>query len=251
VTARKEEARRPRKATICEKAGCTYRSGERRCVVCGAARPLEPGDPRVRVLSLGGGLDSFAVLVRSIQLGEPPNVVVFVDVGHPGDPGEWPGTYRHVREVVAPLCARHGIRFVVIDSETYPVRDARSLFAWLQARRQIPVAGPARICTIVAKVERFEAWMDAQYPGQDVEGLDRVRGRRGEASCVRSQRGRPPRAAPPRPGCPPQPLPAHRVGPLPVPLRAARARGGSPSTPEVKLRLLPVRQPRGLADPGY
>lgn len=111
-----------------------------------------------RVLSYGGGLDSFAMLVEAIRRGDRPDVVVFVDVGHPDDPGEWPGTYRHVREVAMPLCAREGIEFVTIDSTNYPVRDARSLFAWLEARHQIPVAGPNRICTTVAKVERFERW---------------------------------------------------------------------------------------------
>jgi hypothetical protein len=73
---------------------------------------------RPRVLSLGGGLDSFAMLVRAIQLGEPPDVVTFIDVGAPGDPGEWAGTYRHVREVVMPLCAHHGIEFVCVTRVT-------------------------------------------------------------------------------------------------------------------------------------
>jgi hypothetical protein len=118
-----------------------------------AARTRPP-----RILSYGGGLDSFAMLVEAIRRGDRPDVVVFVDVGHPDDPGEWPSTYRHVREVAMPLCAREGIEFVTIDSSSYPVRDARSLFAWLEARHQIPVAGPNRICTRVAKVERFERW---------------------------------------------------------------------------------------------
>jgi hypothetical protein len=90
---------------------------------------------------------------------EPPRhgpPVVLVQTRN--DPGEWPGTYDHVREVAMPLCAAHGIEFVTIDGASYPVRDARSLFAWLEARHQIPVAGPNRICTRVAKVERFERW---------------------------------------------------------------------------------------------
>lgn len=132
-------------------------------------RPIALGQGRPRVLSLGGGLDSFAMLVRSIQLGELPDVVVFLDVGAPGDPGEWAGTYRHVREVVRPLCVQHNIEFAWIDGETYPVRDARSLFAWMWARGQIPVAGPNRICTRIAKVERFERWMDDRFPGREVE----------------------------------------------------------------------------------
>lgn len=126
--------------------------------------------PVPRVLSYGGGLDSFAMLVEAIRRGDKPDMVVFVDVGHPDDPGEWPGTYRHVREVAMPLCAQHGIEFVTIDSSTYPVRDARSLFAWLEARKQIPMAGPNRICTTVAKVERFERWAADRFgAGAEVE----------------------------------------------------------------------------------
>jgi hypothetical protein len=50
------------------------------------------------------------------------------------------------------------------------VRDARSLFAWFEARGQIPVAaGDKRLCTVIAKVERFEAWLRDRWPGQLVE----------------------------------------------------------------------------------
>ncbi len=124
-----------------------------------------------KVLSYGGGLDSYVMLLQAIERGELPDVVVFVDVGDLEgiDPAEWPSTYRHIREVVIPLCRLHGIRFEWIDTKRYPVRDARSLFAWLVAREQIPVAGPNRICTRIAKVERFEAWLDDTYPDQAVE----------------------------------------------------------------------------------
>ncbi len=127
-----------------------------------------------QVLAYGGGLDSFAVLLLAITAGKPPDVVVFCDVSNgspsadPTEPGEWPGTYKHIREIVMPLCEHHGIQFVWLTTIAYPVRDASSLFSWMEARRQIPVAGPARICTIVAKVERFERWLDDQYPDQDV-----------------------------------------------------------------------------------
>lgn len=125
----------------------------------------------MKVLSYGGGLDSFAMLLDAIGRGELPDVVAFVDVADREglDPGEWPGTYQHIREVVAPLCAQHGIAFDWIDSTRYPVRNARSLWAWMWERGQIPVAGPNRICTRIAKVERFEAWMNDRYSGQEVE----------------------------------------------------------------------------------
>lgn len=128
--------------------------------------------PRVRrILSYGGGTDSFAMLLRALQLGERPDAVVFVDVGDPEhlDPAEWPSTYRHIDEHLRPLLAREGIPFHVVDSTTYPVRDARSLFAWLAARKQIPVSGPTRICTRIAKVERFERWAQDTFPGEQLE----------------------------------------------------------------------------------
>jgi hypothetical protein len=126
---------------------------------------------RPRVLFYGGGLDSFAMLLDAAERDELPDACVFADVADPQheDPGEWPGTYRHIREVVEPLCARLGVAFVTLDTGAYPVRGSRSLFAWLEERGQIPVAGPNRICTTIAKVERCERWLDAHYGGQDVE----------------------------------------------------------------------------------
>lgn len=130
-----------------------------------------------RVLSYGGGLDSWAMLLLAAKRGLELDAVTFVDVGDGAldregqDPGEWPSTYRHIRDVVVPFCAALGVPFVWLSSDEYPVRDARSLFAWLEARKQIPVGGPTRICTTIAKVERFEAWLARTYPGEPVEVL--------------------------------------------------------------------------------
>lgn len=122
------------------------------------------------IIAYGAGLDSFEMLRQGIERGEHIDAIAFCDVAdvQHQDPGEWPSTYRHFEEIVRPLCAEHGIEVVVIDSERYPVRDARSLFAWMKDRGQIPVSGPNRICTTVAKVERFEAWLDDRFPGQEV-----------------------------------------------------------------------------------
>ena len=133
---------------------------------------------RPKILSLGGGLDSWAMLLDAEIRGELPDIVAFVDVGDPEDrdthPGEWDGTYRHVEEVVQPWCAARGIEFVEISARTgYLIRPenqaARSLFGWIWSMGQIPVAGPNRICTRIAKVERFERWLDDRFAGQEVE----------------------------------------------------------------------------------
>ena len=133
---------------------------------------------RPKVLSLGGGLDSWAMLLNAERRGELPDVVAFVDVGDADDPtahpGEWDGTYRHITEVVRPWCEERKIEFVEISARTgYLIRPknqaSRSLFQWLWDMDQIPVAGPNRICTRIAKVERFESWLDARYAGREVE----------------------------------------------------------------------------------
>lgn len=133
---------------------------------------------RPKVLSLGGGLDSWAMLLDAERRDELPDVVAFVDVGDADDPtahpGEWDGTYRHIAEVVRPWCEERKIEFVEISARTgYLIRPenqaSRSLFQWLWDMDQIPVAGPNRICTRIAKVERFERWLDTRYAGQEVE----------------------------------------------------------------------------------
>lgn len=127
------------------------------------------------VLSYGGGLDSFAMLLDALQRGEKPDHVVFCDVGGGSaeqdgpDPGEWPSTYRHMREIVIPLCQREGIPFHWLGSDAYPIRDARSLFAWYQERALLPIAGPGRVCTVIAKTERFERWCADHFAGLEVE----------------------------------------------------------------------------------
>lgn len=134
-----------------------------------------------KVLSYGGGLDSFAMLVDAIQRGDLPDAVVMADVGDAasGDLGEWPSTYRHIDEVVRPLCARHGIRFELLDGKRYPVRGARSLWRWYWGDRapgakrgnlQLPMSKAGlRLCSAIAKHERVDAWLEDNFPGQVVE----------------------------------------------------------------------------------
>jgi hypothetical protein len=139
-----------------------------------------------QVFSYGGGLDSWAMLLDAIATGDKPDYVVHVDVGEPGVPGEWPSTERHMRDYVEPLCAEHGIEYRILTGEDYPVRPdkvtgrgAGSLFAWLEGDRgpdrprkniQIPMTDSKnRVCTIAAKVERFNSWLDDNFPDQEAE----------------------------------------------------------------------------------
>jgi hypothetical protein len=139
-------------------------------------RPLPPprsaweGKSRVRVLSYGGGADSFAMLLDAIERGEVPDLVIFADVADAEglDPGEWPGTYKHVREVVMPLCAAKGIPFLWLDTTTSPIRGRRSLFRYFSDQRLMP-GRQSRLCTAAAKVERITDALIHRYPDRPVE----------------------------------------------------------------------------------
>ncbi len=161
-----------------------------------------------KVLSYGGGKDSFCMLITAIDRGELPDHIVFMDVGNPrrhpvnlppedAEPAEWPETYEHMLDVAAPLAQRHGIPFHWIISEqptgklarrmkkagitpeVYPIRPgttgrgklkkpALGLFDFFLKMGMVP-ATQRQICTQVAKIDRFNAWVADRFAGEDVE----------------------------------------------------------------------------------
>lgn len=126
-----------------------------------------------RILSCGGGLDSFAMLLLAIKTGELPDHVVFADVGSGTQEiecldGEWPSTYRHLREVFIPLCQEHDIPFDWLNTGDYPIRHGESLLAYYESKRAMPVRA-RRSCTSMSKVERIADWLEDYYPGENIE----------------------------------------------------------------------------------
>jgi len=139
------------------------------------------------VLAYGGGLDSFTLLTIAIEAGITIDEVVFVDVGNVNDrsiPGEWPGTLRHIDEVARPMAEAAGIKFTVIDGDTYPIRrngtTYHSMHEWMLEAGIIPTSS-GHSCTLAAKVERFEAYLADTYGADEVEvwiGFDAAEGKR-------------------------------------------------------------------------
>jgi len=118
----------------------------------------------IKILSYGGGLDSFAMLLDAIQRGELPQYAVFADTGSPeGRDGEWPGTYRHIKEIAIPLCRQYGIEFVWITKDMYPIRGYESLMAFYESKSMM-LTTISRVCTSAAKVERISKWLEAAIP---------------------------------------------------------------------------------------
>ncbi|NIT79586.1 MAG: hypothetical protein GWN58_33050 [Anaerolineae bacterium] len=136
----------------------------------------------VRILSYGGGLDSWTMLLLAIDGKLPkPDLVIFADVSNgcpehdPSDPGEWPSTYRHIREVAMPLCEAHGIEFKWLTSDEIPVRQSknnpdgfRSLYAYFRHERMF-FGARSKLCTIAAKVDRIGKYVEARYPEGELE----------------------------------------------------------------------------------
>jgi hypothetical protein len=124
-----------------------------------------PLDRPLDIASVGGGVDSFSMLLGALARGERPDLVIFADVTDAGrkDPGEWPATYRHLREVVVPLCASKGIEFKWLTTEEEPIRGQRSLIAYFEHLNAMP-GRISRMCTSAAKVERIFRFVERVVP---------------------------------------------------------------------------------------
>lgn len=121
----------------------------------------------IKILSYGGGLDSFGMLLDAIQRQELPQYAVFADTGSPaGRDGEWPGTYLHIRDYAIPLCQKYGIEFVWITKDMYPVRGYDSLISFFEANKMM-LTRMSRVCTAAAKVERIDKWMADAIPAHE------------------------------------------------------------------------------------
>jgi hypothetical protein len=165
--------------------------------------PVYPNNGKrwLDVLSYGGGLDSFTMLMRSVELGMPPDIIVFSDVADAkhADPGEWPGTYQHIRDVAIPFAAYFKIPFFWITSDInldigdaastkhtvevvkYLIRHAeeneelgipahgpyRSLFARLEHQRRMTLS-QQRNCTRWAKTERIDQFLEDRFPEHNI-----------------------------------------------------------------------------------
>lgn len=127
------------------------------------------------VLSYGGGLDSWAMLLESIDRGEPPDYIVFSDVGDPLDrsvPGEWPSTLAHIEEIVKPLAEQHGIKFVHLSylmGQEYLIQGKyKTLFEWFRSTNTFP-GTQSSLCTMKAKIDRINTWLQQEFGGDPVE----------------------------------------------------------------------------------
>jgi hypothetical protein len=124
-----------------------------------------------RVLSLGGGVDSYAMWLGAKLWGPKPDLVIFADVTDPynADPGEWDSTYRHIIDHVMPDCEREGVEFKWLHTDESPIRGERSLIKYFEQKHLMP-SRTSKMCTSAAKVERIHNFINEHVPSLvDVE----------------------------------------------------------------------------------
>lgn len=100
-----------------------------------------------RVLSFGGGVNSWALLLRLVRMGLEPDAVVFADTGE-----ERGRTLAYIEEHVAPFCKKHGIRFEVVTA------GRGALFDYYLQRGAVP-STRFRDCTYKFKVQPVRAFV--------------------------------------------------------------------------------------------
>ncbi len=114
--------------------------------------------PLRRILSYGGGVQTFALLLL-IQKGSipKPSCLIFSDTGC-----EWPHTYKHIEEVAKPICLQLGIPFIT-------VMHKEGLIPGYSATNSIPMAG-FRSCTYHYKVRPIHKYIKETWPLEKVDG---------------------------------------------------------------------------------
>jgi hypothetical protein len=138
--------------------------------------------PRKVVASCGWGLNSVWMIVRAIESGEPPDVVLFEDTGC-----EHEDTYCIERWYVENVFTPAGVEYVRLSPWATPewydkrLRGSKGLLAFCQERRIVPL-GAARWCSADFKARPGDRWMLAHgvteaWLGFTVEEDNRVRRR--------------------------------------------------------------------------
>jgi 3'-phosphoadenosine 5'-phosphosulfate sulfotransferase (PAPS reductase)/FAD synthetase len=111
-----------------------------------------------RILSYGGGVQTFAMLIL-IEQGviEKPDCLIFADTGC-----EWPHTYDHIENMAKPICQRLKIPFHTVMFE-------EGLIKGYEKYNAIPLPG-FRSCTFNYKVRPIHNFIKNKWPAEKKNG---------------------------------------------------------------------------------
>jgi hypothetical protein len=129
----------------------------------------------MRVLSLGAGVNSTALLVLRAQGKVGFDIAVFADTGC-----EQPETYEYIEKVIKPFCKEHQIKLVFTNKE------GKNLYDDNIERKIIPIRA-WRSCTDKFKIRPIRKFLMANYPNTDITTIigfcKGEEGRQKESGC--------------------------------------------------------------------
>ena len=131
-------------------------------------------EEKVKILSLGAGVDSTALLVLRSQGKVDFDVAVFADTG-----GENPETYLYIEEVIKPFCEKQHIPFAITR------REGKTLYDDCFDRKIIPTR-MFRSCTDKFKKRALRKFVLQNFPNRDVTfliGIDAGETKRAKDDC--------------------------------------------------------------------
>ena len=136
----------------------------------------EPSLPKVvRVLCLGAGVNSTALLILRVHNKVNFDIAIFADTG-----GEHPETYDYLNHTIKPFCERNKIELAFIKSEKPPLYD------FYLSKKIIPVR-IFRHCTDHYKIQPLKKFCMKKFPTQNIVfllGIDA-----GEKKRIKNQCG--------------------------------------------------------------
>jgi hypothetical protein len=113
----------------------------------------------MKILSLGAGVNSTALLVLKSQGKIDFDLAVFADTG-----GENPETYQYIEEIIKPFCSKHQITLAFIK------RPGANLYEDSIERKIIPTR-MFRSCTDKFKKRALKKFVLARFPDEQVNFL--------------------------------------------------------------------------------
>jgi len=128
----------------------------------------------MKVLSLGAGVNSTALLVLRSQGKVDFDLAVFADTG-----GEHPETYAYLDNVIRPFCEKHQIELVRVKSQKPPLYD------FYFSKRIIPTR-MFRHCTDHYKIQPLKKYCMDRFPTEKIVfliGIDVGERNRAESFC--------------------------------------------------------------------
>lgn len=128
----------------------------------------------MKVLSLGAGVNSVALLVLKAQGKVDFDLAIFADTG-----AEHPETYQYIEQTIKPFCAKHSIKLAFCKSK------GKDLYEQFWAWKMVPLRR-YRICTDHFKIRVIKKYLCKNYPDEQVItllGFDAGEAKRAKQNC--------------------------------------------------------------------